>query len=522
MKKNISTCILAAGLLLTSCADLDQTSISAIDKDNFYQSESDIKVALNGIYQVLTDGSMNGPWNDEIIFLNDLQSEYARRGTANSAAITEIGNFAITPTNDFVKTAWIYRYKAINRANILIDKVEANQQLPEQTRLNYVRSAKFLRALYYFDLVRLFGDVPLVLHDGEGEGEPRTPKDEVYEQIAADLTEAEAITADFATLSSEASSGAASGLLSKVYITWAQTDTDYSKAHQGELYQKAVDAADRVIRSGKYQLINKFIDNWSLDKKEGPELIFTVEHKFGVNRNITGHCTFSTGFDNAKLPVIAALNNDLYNNFDPADQRRDASVTLRLFDPAKGEYFDFERLRFRKYIDTLYMANESAPYISGQNTSSSVLRYAEVLLVKAEALNEINGPTAEAYEALNAIRRRAYWSPYANSQNQPTDGTQLELGGLSKEQFRQAVQDERFKEFIMEGNRWFDLKRWHILVKTIKAKVPADDLKYQNISTRNYYLPVPEEQIVLNPNLEQNWGYAGETSGDPYSALGWE
>ena len=281
-------------------------------------------------------------------------------------------------------------------------------------------------------------------------------------------------------------------------------------------------AADRVINAGKYQLISKFIDNWSLDKKEGAELIFTVEHKFSVNRNITGHCVFSTGFTNASLPVIAALNNDIYNDFDPNDQRRDASVTLRLFNPADGKYFDFERLRFRKYIDTLYMANESAPYISGQNTSSSVLRYADVLLVKAEAENELNGPTAAAYDAINQVRRRAYWSPYENAQKQPTDGTTLNLAGLSKEQFRAAVQAERFKEFITEGSRWFDLKRWHILVKTIKEKVDADDLKYKNISPRNYYLPVPEDQIVLNPNLKQNWGYAGETTGDPYTAKGWE
>ena len=521
MKKIISTYFFGAALLLSGCADLDQTSISSIDKDDFYQSEADIKVALNGIYQQLTTGGMNAPWNNEVIYFNDLQSEYARRGTANSADITEIGNFAITPTNGFVKTAWTYRYLSINRANILIDKV-SGVAIDEKTRQNYINTAKFLRALNYFDLVRYFGDVPLVLHDGEGEGAPRTSQDLVFEQIVSDLTDAEAITSDFVTVSSEASSGAASGLLSKVYLTWAQTDTDYSKAHQTELYQKAIDAANRVISSGRYQLISKFIDNWSLDKKEGPELIFTVEHKFSVNRNITGHCIFSTGFTNASLPVIAALNNNIYNNFDPNDQRRDASVTLRLFNPATDSYFDFERLRFRKYIDTLYMANESAPYISGQNTSSSVLRYAEVLLVKAEAENELNGPTTAAYDAINQVRRRAYWSPYSNSQNQPADGTTLDLSGLTKEQFREALQAERFKEFITEGSRWFDLKRWHILVKTIKANVPSDDLKYKNITTRNYYLPVPEEQIILNPNLVQNWGYGGETSGDPYTAKGWE
>lgn len=354
MKKNIYTYIAAATLFLTSCTDLDQSSISTIDKDNFYQNESDIKVALNGVYQVLTDGSMNGPWNDELIFLNDLQSEYARRGTANSAAITEIGDFAITPTNAFVETAWLYRYKAINRANILIEKVSNSQQLSAQVRNNYIGSAKFLRALYYFDLVRLFGDVPLVLHDGEGEGAPRTSKDEVYQQIAEDLTAAEAISVDFPKLSSEASSQAASGLLSKVYITWAQTDSEYSKAHQAELYQKAIEAANKVISSGRYKLVDKFIDNWSLDKKEGPELIFTVEHKFGVNRNVTGHCVFSTGFDNNKLPVIAAINNNLYYEFDAHDQRRDASVTLRLFDPVHRKVFSTSTVFVSASISTRY------------------------------------------------------------------------------------------------------------------------------------------------------------------------
>lgn len=524
MNKNILSYI-AAGLLLSSCADLDQKSVSAVDKDNFYQSEADVKVALNGVYQVLGDGasSMNGPWNDELIFFNDLQSEYARRGTANSAAISEIGDFAITPTNAFVRTAWLYRYTAINRANILIDKVQDNQNIAQPARDNYVRAAKFLRAVYYFDLVRLFGDVPLALHDGEGEGQPRTPQDEVYSQIVSDLQEAEQLTADFAHLTSEASSGAASALLAKVYITWAQADTEYSLANQNQLYQKAVDAADKVISSGRYRLNDKFCDNWALDKKDNAELIFTVEHKFGVNRNVTGHCVFSTGFTNERLPVIAALSNEMYDNFDPADQRRDASVTKRLWNPAKNQYFDFDRLRYRKYIDTLYMANFANPYESGQNTSSSVLRYADVLLIKAEALNEINSaPTAAAYEALNAIRHRAYKSIVDGSEQTPTDGTTVALSGLSKDQFRQAVQDERYKEFILEANRWFDLKRWHILVKTIKERVPATDLKYKNITTRNYFLPLPNDQLVLNPQLKQNWGYQGETSDDPYTAKGWK
>ena len=140
-----------------------------------------------------------------------------------------------------------------------------------------------------------------------------------------------------------------------------------------------------------------------------------------------------------------------------------------------------------------------------------------MLLIKAEAENELNGPTAAAYDAINQIRRRAYWSPYNNYQNQPTDGTELELTGLTKESFREALRHERWNEFILEGQRWYDLTRWHILVKHVKENTPATQpLKIQNVSKRNYYLPLPQDQIQLNPNLEQNWGYSGETGDGPY------
>ena len=142
--------------------------------------------------------------------------------------------------------------------------------------------------------------------------------------------------------------------------------------------------------------------------------------------------------------MIAALNNNMYYEYDAADQRRDATVTLHLWNPATSSYYDFDRLRYRKYIDTLYMANFANPYESGQNTSSSVLRYADVLLIKAEALNELNAaPTAAAYDALNAIRRRAFKSVADGTVNAPADGSAIDLSGLTKEQFRQAVRDER-------------------------------------------------------------------------------
>ena len=528
MNKKTTLYLLAAALsapLLSACTDLDQTPLSSIEKNDFYQTEADLQAALYGVYQILSDndlaGEMYGIYNTEMIFFNDLQSEYARRGTANSPDIAEIGNFAITPTNTFVVSTWLVHYTGINRANVLIDKAEANTAISDRVRAAIVGQAKFLRALYYFDLVRYYGDVPLVLHDGEGEGQPRTATDKVYEQIVADLKAAEGIPAGYSSLPSVASAGAATALLAKVHLVWAQSDTEYSQAHQRELFGQAVAYASKV--EGKYKLLDRYCDNWSVDKKLGnAELIFTVEHKFGINRNVIGRCVLSTGFTNDKQPVIAALDNSLYDLFDANDQRRDASVTKRLYDPFTGHWFDFDRIRFRKYIDTIEMAKYSAPYISGQNTSSSVLRYAEVLLIKAEAENELNGPSANVYAMLDKVRTRVGMPAVDQSKYN------------TKDKLRELIRRERGSEFAGEGLRRADILRWTSNGKmvaetvlngplnritgtintsatdpTMRAVVSGSSkVEDRTFQTFNRYLPIPQQNISDNPKLEQNPGYA--------------
>jgi hypothetical protein len=509
--------LLGAVFGLGSCADLDQSSISSIDKDKFYNSVADIEAAIKGVYQEFTVDGMYGIWNNQRIYINDLQTDYVRAGAqTNSAHIRELSNFAVQPSNQFVHSAWAGHYVGINRANVIIDKVANASFLTEQQKSNFINEAKFLRAVYYFDLVRYFGGVPVILHDGEGEGAPRNTVDEVYKQIVSDFQDAEKLPSDFSNLSSKASSLGASAYLAKVYLTWAQTTGTEAFVNQKTYLQKSVDYADKVISSNHYRLIDKFIDNWSVDKKDGPELIFTVEHKYGINSNITGHCTFATNWSDSE-PVLLATSDKYYEESDPHDQRRDGSWAKRIYNPSTGKDFVFTIPRFRKYIDSLNFANPNTPgNAAGQNISSSVLRYADVLLIKAEAENEINGPTEAAYSAINEIRRRAYWNPYTNEEKEPTDGTTLKLSNLTQEQFREAVRKERWKEFVLEGHRWFDLIRWHNLITTVKANTAPNDLKYQNISVKNYLLPIPLDQIILNPNLTQNWGYNGETSGSPY------
>ena len=526
MKKNLSTYILLASLLFTGCADLDQTSISSIDKDNFYQSKEDIETAINGIYQAFTIDGFYGMYNNQSIYFNDLQSDYVKAGAqTNSAHIRELSNFAIQPTNLFVGYAWKEHYMAINRANVVIEKVASASFLDDQRRQNYTNEARFLRGLMYFNLVRYFGGVPIILHDGEGEGAARNSVDEVYHQIVEDLTAGEGLPSDYTTLDGKASSLAASALLSKVYLVWAQTSSPEGQSSQRDFYQKSINYADKVINSGKYKLLDKFIDNWSVDKKNGAEHIFTVEHDRTINGNVTGHCTFATNWSDSE-PVLLATSDKYYEQTDPKDQRRDGSWAKRIYNPNTGTDFEFTIPRFRKYIDSLNFANPaSSGNAAGQSTNTVIIRYAEILLIKAEAENELNGPTDAAYDAINQVRRRAYWSPYLNIQNTPSDGSDLELSGLTQEQFRERLREERRLEFVLEGQRWFDLIRWHILVKYVKSNTPTDaetlgtkTTKIQNVSKKNYLLPLPQEQIILNPNLEQNWGYSGESGDGPYGA----
>ena len=244
-------------------------------------------------------------------------------------------------------------------------------------RQNYINEARFLRALMYFNLVRYFGGVPIVLHDGEGEGAPRNSIDEVYEQIVSDFTAAESLPANYTTLDSRASSLAASALLSKVYLVWAQTSSEKGKANQREYYQKAIQYAQKVIDSGKYRLLDKFIDNWSVDKKNGAEHIFSIEHDRTMNGNITGHCTFATNWSNSE-PVLLATSDRYYEQTDPKDQRRDGSWAKRIYNPNTGTDFEFTIPRFRKYIDSLNYANPSSSgNAAGQSTNTTIIRYAE-------------------------------------------------------------------------------------------------------------------------------------------------
>ena len=521
---------LAALGLTTSCVDLDQDPISSIDVNSFYSTNEEVETAVNGIYQIFTHGGFYGLYNNHTVYFDDLSTEYMKAGAnTNSAHIREIGNCAVQPNNQFVIDSWEWSYTGINRANIVIDKVQ-NGPFTDEEKNRWQGEAKILRAINYFNLVRWYGDVPLVLHDGDGEGQARDNVDVVYAQIVKDLEDGTLLPEVFAgSTEGRATRYTALGILSKVYLTWAQTASPLGEGNAAANYAKAIAYADQIIDSKKFALEEHFLDNWAVNNKNGKESLFQVQH----NRdNVSGHCTFAMGFSNSE-PVLILQNGikkedgssfvyPAYERIDARDQRKDGSFAKSL--PLPGTYeedgtqsrFNFNVPLFRKYIDTINYTL-TAPNSPGYSTNSTYLRYAEILLIKAEAENELNGPTATALEYINQVRRRAY-SHFPVTQASADDYTSAQLP--DKEHFRWALQRERFNEFVAEGQHWFDLVRWRILIKTVREGGDVSgSLKATNVGYKNYLFPLPQPQLTLNKNLKQNWGYSGETSGSPFEGV---
>ena len=154
--KKIYTLFIWGATIFNSCSDLDIAPASSIDKDRFYESVDDVESAVNGIYAIFTNwpSGFHGMYNNLTIYLGDLTTEYVKAGAnTNSAHIRELSNNAVQPSNQFVENAWLESYIGINRANVVIDKLNNNELFEESVRNRYINESKFLRALFYFNKI---------------------------------------------------------------------------------------------------------------------------------------------------------------------------------------------------------------------------------------------------------------------------------------------------------------------------------------------------------------------------------
>ena len=467
--------------LATSCKKELELAPHQIYYDNFYQTEEDALSAVNAVYDVL--GSVN-QYSSYLWLIQDIGSDDCNaRVTLNDPNLHQFNSYNIQSSNNYLANIWQGSYLGISRANVVLEKVPAIQ-MDSATRERILGEARFLRGLYYFNLVRLFGEVPLVTVpvssnlSAEEIYPHKSPVSAVYNQIIEDLKlAADKLPEKYSNSNDKgrATNGAAEGLLSKVYLT----TKDWENAYQ---------TANKVIGSNNYSLYADYASNFKEANKNGKESVFEVQFYKKVNSEssqmvISGlpsiQGLFSAGVE------IMLPTQDLLNSFDSGDYRKDVTFFDHYW------YYEFEPHIWKYWDQVAY--NPAATSQSGADFM--VMRYSEVLLIYAEALNEaLGGPTTEAYAAINQVRSRA-----RNGNN----AILPDIAGLSQDEFRNAVLNERRHEFVSEGQRWYDLVRTEKLVESVK-RAKGDNA---NPSATNYIFPIPLRELDNNKNLTQNPGY---------------
>ncbi|WP_409416098.1 RagB/SusD family nutrient uptake outer membrane protein [Flavobacterium sp. PS2] len=488
--KKIITLLLSVGLFI-SCTELEVTPTSFVTEDNYFKTQDDAVASVNAVYASLSlDPGEQSLFGRNLYFLTDMATDYAAAGvSATNPQVRALSSLTHDATSDRVQVAWRQIYAGINRANVSIDNVPRVSG-SEVVKTRLINEAKFIRALLYFQAVRLWGGVPIVLHepksiDLENLKANRATVDQVYAQIITDLKDAESLPTTYpANDAGRATSGAAKAILAKVYLTKKD-------------WPNAILKSNEVINGGYgYALFENFADVFNKTKKNGKEHIFSVQFEPNQAGNGSSGSTFQgtsfTGFTATEPADIISDVALFYDTYTAGDTRRDVSYAKQLLNPATGTLYTFPKPIFKKYLDLTNLATPGNVAIN-----FPIIRYADILLTLAEATNEQSGPTTEAYEALNQVRRRAYGKPI----NTP-DPT-IDLSGLTPATFRAAIQEERKKEFVQEGQRWYDLVRWGTLVTEVK-KVTAKN----SVSERNNLYPIPQSERNINPvGLPQNPGY---------------
>lgn len=477
----MKTKYILAGLLtlsLSACNEqfLDLSPVSAVGTTSFFKTQSDVLTALNGAYGAL---QFNGQYG-QLYVVAEIPSDDTTPVLSGSVTDQdEFDKFYIRTTNPFTLARWSDGYRGIYRTNALIDQI-AGITMDETLRKRIVGEAKFLRALMYFNLVRVFGDVPLVLTEItdplQGYEFSRAPVADVYAQIILDLTDADAAlpVSYTGTDVGRATNGAAKSLLGRVYLTQKR-------------YADAAAKLKEVIDRGTYSLQPNYADLFKPATKNGRESIFEVQFK-------KGNIGEGSGFANAYAPensgnaVIAfggGGNNrptpDLDNSYEAGDPRRNVSLASSYVN-SSGVKVDYYHIK--KYADP--------PVVNGDSDDNwYVLRYADVLLMYAEALNETGKP-AEALPYLNQVRKRVGLADKAVT---------------AQADMRLAIEQERRVELAFEGHRWFDLVRTGRALPVMQAKAATIGIKTA-LTENNLVFPIPQSQIDINPSrIKQNPGY---------------
>ncbi len=497
--------LIAIGILfcmLSACDNfLDIAPETSLSSDSFFRTQTDFEQAVGGIYAPL-QGLYNQDW-----ILNEMRSDntffiynIAQRGGKQQE---DPATFTVETNNTYTLGKWTNNYLIISRANQVLSKME-EASFETSVKNNLKGQALFLRAFAYFDLVKNFGGVPLFLQPATSYKETFQPRAEVaaiYKQIVTDASEAAKLLPSKAAAVGRATAGAAYTLLADAYINqkaWAEAET-----------------ALKTVTTLGYSLLPNYGDIFKPTNKGNSEMIFDVQYAEGTSQTIFNALPYLfipilsdpsviTGVKPATQQTYGGFNvptSDLLAAYEDTlkDQRFAASI---------GFYTGASPLIGIKYQRTPYIKKYLHPHsVYGQTAENGpIYRYAEVLLMLAEAANEQNR-LSDALGYLNQVRKRAGLP---------------DVTSTSQADLRAKILKERQIELAFENKRWRDLVRTGqavTVMSAIGAKVKANPQAYYyptgsapittafNVSERDLLYPIPVSEIIINPELKQNPGY---------------
>lgn len=584
-------------LNICGCSDfLEEDPKGKLTTDNFYNSESDARQAINGVYRRLSDSWVTG-YN-----IKQIPNDLLKRASWDEAS--GLSNFTYGSENTYIAGMWQNHYAVIKDCNSVIDNVTTNKEKINNWE-RYVGQAHGIRAFLYFDLVRWFGDVPLVLTDTkslDGLEVTRTPQKEVFRQIIEDFEYCISHTMDKGDTSKGYQYGrltkdACHGFLAKVYL-WlgsvAQRDGKEILGNAADNFEKSLEHSSAVIQGGRYKLVDYYPDvfNAKTRDKAPDEVLWCVQGLTGDDTGTwTGMMFGIRGNQNLGGSWDNISSSDYHRMmYEPSDSIRrlwncprmtiqdDGTLwgwDYKMYWDTRGDqklseatennnWLQWSIGKFRRYP----LADPSSYNYTNFGMDEPLLRYADVLLMYAEAYNEVNhGPgdyrpssgmdmsgisIQSAYDAVNLVRKRSRianegimhqdvlprklitdyatevdecvpdWKPGAYGYIYDGVRTAWEYNryGDDYTAFRTEILNERARELVAEStDRWCDLVRRGILVKQMQAWRQYNPFisntereittpgAPENIQSRNMLLPVLLSEIDVNKNLTQNPGY---------------
>lgn len=532
-------------IAFTGCDDfLVETPKTSIEKEGVYNSLSSAKAALAGCYASMAGYNYTG---FNYFHVLNVTSGMGVSIKANDVNLTTMN---ILPTDVNMTNAYNGMYETIRVTNDIIDGMVESKITNEAEKNRIAGEARFMRGLTYFNLVRMFGKVSLVTKPVTNYAEAQVPRAEVskvYEQIISDLEAAY----NMLPLPADKVEGhphkyAAQALLAKVYLTMAGND------ETSEYWQKAYDAALDVYQNGQYNLVRPYEKLFGSPNKNNEESIFEIQFSASVNSGRTTETTFPVGHE--LMSNIATQGKSwgktrptqlAFHQFEEGDPRREASFvygqytnifeanankkTVLLFPTTKKDgtknkmtykQGDSEYAAWKKYYDPMMTATAS-------NANFVFYRYADLLLVLAEAANEIGSADAVTY--LNEVLDRAR-DANGNGTIEEDEVYPLPFKGSDKAAMRERIFRERLKELTGECDEWYTVRRrgaeylkkimeehnvyvdeWYASQKI--TTLPKFVYKYQvtdETVKKNLLFPFPADEINKNEHIgqeDQNYGY---------------